>query len=597
MVEVLTNEMDLLKRNFAANQSILTFLQDENASLQKQLAEAKSEKSVGSRVVHEKDDTQPSQTPLQAVKNAHRAHCAQLQELRNKGKEQSQPEVNAAAPQLKGHKNEVKTRLGNDVKVGKRKGKNGNKDANTDEKVQCRKSISKFLEREAVSSCSQNSTDCDSSTDTSTKKSPDAHSSAFSRGEEVFVSKSAEKRLKLAKAIFVGPDDESDKAGMYSLLQLNTKYIKEDEEIPLPAETVDGDLTLNEVQDNEKKEPAFLSGEEEKRAELKTPEEWVAVSYGRDLRYIGRVVKEDKRAIRIQFLEKKADGFFQLKKRDEETEKDIVFMRNVDVQWKGIGRYEVLREKEIRKKHEEFWKTLRLKKKVESYWNINAHSDLSEVVCRVGVDEILVGDFKTIQPSMSAEEIEMMKKFSLRFREVGWLNDKVVNASLKLLEVSSRKMGIKVFAAESFVIEKIRTSEELSQLKSWKWMKKIDFSNQDLVLLPMCHASHWTLGVVNVKQKELLHYDSKSEKQGKSTTSGELFFSCMRKIMAADNMDVPSWKNISPTTPQQCDGQSCGVYVIKVAEFVVEEKKPFISQDEVNNLRLQIALNLLKNSR
>ena len=45
-------------------------------------------------------------------------------------------------------------------------------------------------------------------------------------------------------------------------------------------------------------------------------------------------------------------------------EKDSVFMRNVDVQWKEIGRYEVLREKEIRKKHEEFWKTLHLKKKV-----------------------------------------------------------------------------------------------------------------------------------------------------------------------------------------------------------------------------------------
>ena len=39
-------------------------------------------------------------------------------------------------------------------------------------------------------------------------------------------------------------------------------------------------------------------------------------------------------------------------------------MRNVDVQWKGIGCYEVLCEKEVRKKHEEFWKTLRLKKKV-----------------------------------------------------------------------------------------------------------------------------------------------------------------------------------------------------------------------------------------
>ena len=75
---------------------------------------------------------------------------------------------------------------------------------------------------------------------------------------------------------------------------------------------------------------------------------------------------------------------------------------------------------------------------VESYWNINAHSDLSEVVCRVGVDEILVGDFKTIQPSMSSEEMEMMKKFSLRFREVGWLNDEVrflsIFSSLRVYE-------------------------------------------------------------------------------------------------------------------------------------------------------------------
>ena len=47
------------------------------------------------------------------------------------------------------------------------------------------------------------------------------------------------------------------------------------------------------------------------------------------------------------------------------------------------------------------------------------------------------------------------------------------------------------------------------------------------------------------------------------------FFVCVlnfhRKIMAANNMDMPSWKNISPTTPQHCDWQSCGVYVIKVS--------------------------------
>lgn len=75
-----------------------------------------------------------------------------------------------------------------------------NKDANTDEKVQCRKSISKFLEREAASSCSQNR-------------------------EEVFVYKTAEKKLKLVKAIFVGPDDESVKAGEWSFHMENHQAI------------------------------------------------------------------------------------------------------------------------------------------------------------------------------------------------------------------------------------------------------------------------------------------------------------------------------------------------------------------------------------
>ena len=35
---------------------------------------------------------------------------------------------------------------------------------------------------------------------------------------------------------------------MYSLLQLSKSYIKEDVEIPLPAETADGDVTLNTLQ-------------------------------------------------------------------------------------------------------------------------------------------------------------------------------------------------------------------------------------------------------------------------------------------------------------------------------------------------------------
>ncbi|XP_044179402.1 uncharacterized protein LOC122960912 [Acropora millepora] len=161
--------------------------------------------------------------------------------------------IYTAVPQLKAHKNDVKQCLGqalqnrrkyqNDLKMGKRKAKNGSKDV----KVGCKKSITAFLESTASSSsaCSQSSISDDVQIIT------DGHTSAFSHGEEVIVYKSVVMKVKLAKAIYLGPHNDTDKADMYSLLQLCTKYIQEgEEEIPLPAATPDGDTTLNELQVN-----------------------------------------------------------------------------------------------------------------------------------------------------------------------------------------------------------------------------------------------------------------------------------------------------------------------------------------------------------
>lgn len=62
-------------------------------------------------------------------------------------------------------------------------------------------------------------------------------------------------------------------------------------------------------------------------------EQWVAVSYGRDLRYIGRVVKEDKQNITVIFLQRRAGGYFQLKRAQEE----ILY-----VMWWSTGRSQLL---------------------------------------------------------------------------------------------------------------------------------------------------------------------------------------------------------------------------------------------------------------
>ena len=68
----------------------------------------------------------------------------------------------------------------------------------------------------------------------------------------------------------------------------------------------------------------------------------------------------------LRFLERRADGFYELKQRKEEhVEKHLVFMRNVTVNWKGVGRFEIPQEKEVRKRHAEFWKRIRLREKVK----------------------------------------------------------------------------------------------------------------------------------------------------------------------------------------------------------------------------------------
>ncbi|XP_044182113.1 uncharacterized protein LOC122962927 [Acropora millepora] len=69
--------------------------------------------------------------------------------------------------------------------------------------------------------------------------------------EEVSVFKTVAKAVKLAKAIYLGPNDLTDKDEMYSLLQLNTNYLsKDNEEISLPAVTSEGKTTLNELKGN-----------------------------------------------------------------------------------------------------------------------------------------------------------------------------------------------------------------------------------------------------------------------------------------------------------------------------------------------------------
>ncbi|KAJ7386047.1 hypothetical protein OS493_012381 [Desmophyllum pertusum] len=160
----------------------------------------------------------------------------------------------------------------------------------------------------------------------------------------------------------------------------------------------------------------------EKKEPSPEAEEWIAVSYRKSLKIIGRVLTESDTTITADFVDRRAGGYYQLKKNPEEVDKEIVFLRNVTVVWKGVGIYQVPDEKYINSKQVEHYNFRRVRQEVESCWD---NSNLGQVMCQsLAGDGLTVADFKTIQPKMSESEKAKLLTLSPKFN-VGWLNDKV----------------------------------------------------------------------------------------------------------------------------------------------------------------------------
>ena len=88
---------------------------------------------------------------------------------------------------------------------------------------------------------------------------------------------------------------------------------------------------------------------------------WNAVAYSKTLKYIGKIVREMGGTVTANFLDRRTDGDYQLKKEPEEVEQELVFMRDVQVVWQGPGRLHVENEKEVKARLTEHWQSRRMR--------------------------------------------------------------------------------------------------------------------------------------------------------------------------------------------------------------------------------------------
>ncbi len=167
-----------------------------------------------------------------------------------------------------------------------------------------------------------------------------------------------------------------------------------------------------------------------------------------------------------------------------------------------------------------------------------------------------------------------------------WINDEIVNSYMELLcrrgeKFSSEKFGPKYakikamssfFYSRLFAENKVTGQFEYDYSRVRRWTRRFKVFDYDMLIVPINqHNMHWTLGVVNFKNKRVEHYDSFG-----GGGSSEILSNLQRWVCdemedkKGQKLDVSEWSQVAMTSrlPQQNNSDDCGVFVCKFADFI-----------------------------
>jgi hypothetical protein len=157
----------------------------------------------------------------------------------------------------------------------------------------------------------------------------------------------------------------------------------------------------------------------------------------------------------------------------------------------------------------------------------------------------------------------------------GWVNDNSV--SFIMSRINSIVPTAWCFSTNAaFKLRKL--ADETDEVA--RWFKDItDPHNKEKLLFPVNTPGHWSLFVVNLRDKRFEFYDSFPPPVGQKNqyTLGETFLGRMKKMLttaASIDTDAKEWKQevfVENGEPQQNNGDDCGVFVMVKALFVAAD--------------------------
>jgi len=169
-----------------------------------------------------------------------------------------------------------------------------------------------------------------------------------------------------------------------------------------------------------------------------------------------------------------------------------------------------------------------------------------------------------------------------------WLNDKVINYYMALVEAENNK---RVWIPSSHFYSGLVEGKDLH-----RWGTKVQRDREcrlkDLraIIVPINYSStHWACGVIALQSRQVCLYDS----LGGSSENFKLFYDLMLAYLRDFNINIMSYKQVGSTTKIQTNHHDCGVFASLYARRAALGEDLPIQQADMQYWRRRMAYEIL----
>ncbi|EOA30495.1 hypothetical protein CARUB_v10013619mg [Capsella rubella] len=184
-----------------------------------------------------------------------------------------------------------------------------------------------------------------------------------------------------------------------------------------------------------------------------------------------------------------------------------------------------------------------------------------------------------------------------------WLNDEVINLYLVLLkdrEAREPKKFLKCHFFNTFFFTKLvnsGTGYNYGAVRRWTSMKRLGYHLKDCdkIFIPIHMNIHWTLAVINIKDRKFQYLDSFKGREPKILDALARYFVDEVNDKSEVDLDVSGWRQeFVQDLPMQRNGFDCGMFMLKYIDFYSRGLELCFTQEQMPYFRDRTAKEILQ---